>query len=274
MDRFAIHDLFGIEGFNIAWYGVIIGCGMLLACLLAGWRAKRAGYKTDLILDFVLWAIPIAVVCARLYYVIFEWDYYSQDLTRILAFREGGLAIYGGVIGGIATAVIFCRIQRFPLLRLMDFAMPSLILGQAIGRWGNFVNQEAFGNRITDPGLQFFPYGVYIERLGEWHQATFFYESMWNLAVFIIMMLVARKVKKAGWMTVLYFVGYGLGRFFIEGLRADSLYLIPGLRVSQLVSLMLIGAGVVMAWLIKSGRLTAPEYTGHYRADEGQEETA
>ena len=274
MDRFAIHDLFGIEGFNIAWYGVIIGCGMLLACLLAGWRAKRAGYKTDLILDFVLWAIPIAVVCARLYYVIFEWDYYSQDLTRILAFREGGLAIYGGVIGGIATAVIFCRIQRFPLLRLMDFAMPSLILGQAIGRWGNFVNQEAFGNRITDPGLQFFPYGVYIERLGEWHQATFFYESMWNLAVFIIMMLVARKVKKAGWMTVLYFVGYGLGRFFIEGLRADSLYLIPGLRVSQLVSLMLIGAGIVMAWLIKSGRLTAPEYTGHYRADEGQEETA
>lgn len=274
MDRFAIHDLFGIEGFNIAWYGVIIGCGMLLACLLAGWRAKRAGYKTDLILDFVLWAIPIAVVCARLYYVIFEWDYYSQDLTRILAFREGGLAIYGGVIGGIATAVIFCRIQRFPLLRLMDFAMPSLILGQAIGRWGNFVNQEAFGNLITDPGLQFFPYGVYIERLGEWHQATFFYESMWNLAVFIIMMLVARKVKKAGWMTVLYFVGYGLGRFFIEGLRADSLYLIPGLRVSQLVSLMLIVAGIVMAWLIKSGRLTAPEYTGHYRADEGQEETA
>ena len=271
MDTFAIHNLFGIEGFNIAWYGIIIGCGMLLACLLAAWRAKRAGYKTDLILDFVLWAIPISVICARLYYVIFEWDYYSQDLSKILAFREGGLAIYGGVIGGILTAIIFCRIQKFPLLRLMDFAMPSLILGQAIGRWGNFVNQEAFGNLITDLNLQFFPYGVYIERLGEWHQATFFYESMWNLAVFIIMMLVARKVKKAGWMTAIYFIGYGLGRFFIEGLRTDSLYLVPGIRVSQLVSLILIAAGIIMTWLIASGRLTAPEYSGHYRADAKQE---
>ena len=153
----------------------------------------------------------------------------------------------------------------------MDFAMPSLILGQAIGRWGNFVNQEAFGNLITDPNLQFFPYGVYIERLGEWHQATFFYESMWNLAVFIIMMLVARKVKKAGWMTAIYFIGYGLGRFFIEGLRTDSLYLVPGIRVSQLVSLILIAAGIIMTWLIASGRLTAPEYSGHYRADAKQE---
>ena len=196
MDRFMIHNLFGIEGFNIAWYGVIIGVGMILAVAVAAFRAKRAGYKTDLILDFVLFAVPIAIICARIYYVIFEWDMYSGDLMKIFAIREGGLAIYGGVIGGVLTAVVFCKIQKFPLLKLLDFAMPSLLLGQIIGRWGNFVNQEAFGNVITNPDLQFFPYGVYIDSLQEWHQATFFYESSANLILFILMMIAARKVKK------------------------------------------------------------------------------
>ena len=264
MDRFMIHNLFGIEGFNIAWYGVIIGVGMVLAVCVAAFRAKRAGYKTDLILDFVLFAVPIAIVCARIYYVIFEWDMYSDDLMKIFAIREGGLAIYGGVIGGIATAVVFCKIQKFPLLKLMDFAMPSLLLGQIIGRWGNFMNQEAFGNLITDPKLQFFPYGVYIEDLAEWHQATFFYESAANLVLFIMMMIVARRAKKDGWMTVLYLVGYGIIRCCIEGLRTDSLYLIPGLRVSQLLSAVLIGIGLGIAWGIRSGRLRSAEYKGNY----------
>ena len=264
MDRFMIHNLFGIEGFNIAWYGVIIGVGMVLAVCVAAFRAKRAGYKTDLILDFVLFAVPIAIVCARIYYVIFEWDMYSDDLMKIFAIREGGLAIYGGVIGGIATAVVFCKIQKFPLLKLMDFAMPSLLLGQIIGRWGNFMNQEAFGNLITDPKLQFFPYGVYIEDLAEWHQATFFYESAANLVLFIMMMIVARRAKKDGWMTVLYLVGYGIIRCCIEGLRTDSLYLIPGLRVSQLLSAVLIGIGLGIAWGILSGRLRSAAYKGNY----------
>ena len=264
MDRFMIHNLFGIEGFNIAWYGVIIGVGMVLAVCVAAFRAKRAGYKTDLILDFVLFAVPIAIVCARIYYVIFEWDMYSDDLMKIFAIREGGLAIYGGVIGGIATAVVFCKIQKFPLLKLMDFAMPSLLLGQIIGRWGNFMNQEAFGNLITDPKLQFFPYGVYIEDLAEWHQATFFYESAANLVLFIMMMIVARRAKKDGWMTVLYLVGYGIIRCCIEGLRTDSLYLIPGLRVSQLLSAVLIGIGLGIAWGIRSGRPRSAAYKGNY----------
>lgn len=264
MDRFMIHNLFGIEGFNIAWYGVIIGVGMVLAVCVAAFRAKRAGYKTDLILDFVLFAVPIAIVCARIYYMIFEWDMYSDDLMKIFAIREGGLAIYGGVIGGIATAVVFCKIQKFPLLKLMDFAMPSLLLGQIIGRWGNFMNQEAFGNLITDPKLQFFPYGVYIEDLAEWHQATFFYESAANLVLFIMMMIVARRAKKDGWMTVLYLVGYGIIRCCIEGLRTDSLYLIPGLRVSQLLSAVLIGIGLGIAWGIRSGRLRSAAYKGNY----------
>ena len=274
MDRFMIHNLFGIDGFNIAWYGVIIGCGMVLATCLAAWRAKKAGYKTDLILDFVLFAIPIALVCARIYYVIFEWDYYSMDLSKIFAIREGGLAIYGGVIGGILTAVVFCRMNKFPLLKMMDLAMPSLLLGQIIGRWGNFVNQEAFGNVITDPKLQFFPYGVYIDSLQEWHQATFFYESALNLILFIIMLIVARKVKKDGWMAVLYFCGYGLIRCCIEGLRADSLYILPGIRVSQVLSAILILIGLGLAWGIHTGRIPTKSYDGKYKlAETGKGDT-
>lgn len=269
MDPYIIHNLFGIDGFNIAWYGVIIGLGMVLSVWVAAWRAKRAGYKSDLIIDFVLFAIPIAVICARIYYVIFEWDYYKTDLIRIFATREGGLAIYGGVIGGIATAIVFSRVRKFPLLKLLDFAMPSLLLGQIIGRWGNFVNQEAFGNLITNPKLQFFPYGVYIDSLQEWHQATFFYESAANLILFIIMMVVARKVKKDGWMTVLYLVGYGFIRCIIEGFRADSLYLMPGVRVSQLLSAILIGIGLGIAWGIHTGRLRSRKYDGIYLPDEG-----
>ena len=264
MDRFIVHNLFGIEGFNIAWYGAIIAFSMVLSAGVAAWRARRAGYKEDLIIDFVLFAIPIAIICARIYYVIFEWEYYSQYLIQIFNTRAGGLAIYGGVIGGIATAIVFCRVQKFPLLKLLDFAMPSLLLGQIIGRWGNFANQEAFGNLITDPKLQFFPYGVFIDELQEWHQATFFYESASNLALFIIMMLVARKVKKDGWMTVLYLVGYGAIRCFIEGLRADSLYLVPGIRVSQLLSAILIIVGLGIAWGIHSGRLCSRPYSGKY----------
>lgn len=270
MDRFMIHNLFGVEGFNIAWYGVIIGVGMILAVAVAAFRAKRAGYKTDLILDFVLFAVPIAIICARIYYVIFEWDMYSGDLMKIFAIREGGLAIYGGVIGGVLTAIVFCKIQKFPLLKLLDFAMPSLLLGQIIGRWGNFVNQEAFGNVITNPDLQFFPYGVYIDSLQEWHQATFFYESSANLILFILMMIAARKVKKDGWMAVFYLVGYGIIRCFIEGLRADSLYLIPGLRVSQLLSAVLIGVGLGIAWGIRSGRLRSMPYYGTYCLENGE----
>ena len=270
MDRFIIHNLFGIEGFNIAWYGVIIGFGMVLATCIAAWRAQKAGYKSDLIIDFVLFAVPIAIICARIYYVTFEWEYYSQDLSRIFAIREGGLAIYGGVIGGVVTAIVFCKIQKFPFLKLMDFAMPSLLLGQIIGRWGNFTNQEAFGNLITNPDLQFFPYGVFIDDLQEWHQATFFYESAANLVLFIIIMIVARRVKKDGWMTVLYLVGYGAIRCFIEGLRTDSLYLIPGVRVSQVLSAVLIGVGLGIAWGIHSGRLRSKIYEGKYLLDNAQ----
>lgn len=273
MDRFIVHNLFGIEGFNIAWYGVIIGCGMVLAVALAAWRARLEGYKEDLIIDFVLWGIPIGVICARLYYVIFEWEYYGQHLNKIIAIREGGLAIYGGVIGGVTTCIVFCLINKVPIMKMLDLSMPSLILGQIIGRWGNFMNQEAFGNLITDPAKQFFPYGVYIEALGEWHQATFFYESALNLIVFAFMMFVAFKVKpkKDGWMLSIYFCGYGLVRVFVEGLRSDSLYIMPGVRVSQALSAILILAGLVIAWMIHTGKFPERTYEGKYLADASEE---
>ena len=142
--------------------------------------------------------------------------------------------------------------------------VPSLILGQAIGRWGNFVNQEAFGNLVTKPDLQFFPYAVFIEQLGEWHQATFFYESMWNLCVFAILVYFRKRTKFSGQLLATYFIGYGLGRFWIEGLRTDSLYLFPGLRISQAVSLVLIITGIIMIVLQKKLLKESPVYTGKY----------
>lgn len=264
MNRYVVENLFGINGFNIAWYGVIITTGMLLGVSLACYRAQKKGYQTDLIFDFAIIAIPLAIVCARAYYVIFEWKEYIQDPIRIFATREGGLAIYGGVIGGFLATIIFCKWRKFPLLMLIDLAVPSLVLGQAIGRWGNFMNQEAYGTVITNPKFQFFPYGVYIDAVKEWHQATFFYESMWNIILFFILLFIARKVRKDGTLLAVYFMGYGLGRFLIEGLRTDSLYLVGNIRVSQMLSLILIFIGIILLALLKQGKINNREYKGKY----------
>lgn len=264
MNRFAFENLFGIEGLNIAWYGVIISCGMLLGTLLAMYRAKRRGFDPDMILDLLLLAVPLAIVGARLYYVAFEWESYAGDILKILSVNQGGLAIYGAIIGGIIAAAIFCHVKRFPFFTLLDIVVPSLILGQAIGRWGNFVNQEAFGNMITKPSLQFFPIAVYIERLGEWHQATFFYESSWNIALLCIVLLLSRRRVKDGVLLSTYFIGYGIGRFWIEGLRTDSLYIAPGIRVSQMLSLLLAALGIALLLLIQKGILKTPPYNGKY----------
>ena len=264
MNRYAFENLFGIEGFNIAWYGIIIVCGMLLGVLLAMHRTKQRGLKPDMVLDFLFWSIPLAIVGARLYYVIFEWENYAGDLFKIFAVNQGGLAIYGGVIGGIIAAAIFCKMKKIPIFTLLDLVIPSLILGQVIGRWGNFVNQEAFGNIITNPSLQFFPAAVYIEKLGEWHQATFFYESTWNIVLLCVVLLLSRKKVKDGILLSTYFIGYGIGRFLIEGLRTDSLYIIPGIRVSQMLSLFLIAVGIIMQILIRKSILKTPSYEGKY----------
>lgn len=264
MSKYLIENLFGIEGWSIAWYGVIIAVGMVLGVILAIYRARKQGLKDDLIFDFILLALPIAIICARGYYVIFEWDSYSGDILSIFKIWKGGLAIYGGVIGGLVTAILFCRHHKFPLFRFLDLVVPSLVLGQAIGRWGNFVNQEAFGNLVENSSLQFFPYAVYIDALGEWHQATFFYESMWNVCLLVAMLIVSRKEPKTGTMTCMYFVFYGLGRFLIEGLRTDSLYIISGIRASQVLSLLLILGGMLLYVVFVRRNKMKHTYLGKY----------
>ena len=264
MSKYLIENLFGVEGWNIAWYGVIIAVGMVLGVSLAIYRVRRQGLKEDLIFDFILIALPVAIICARGYYVIFEWDSYSGDILSIFKIWEGGLAIYGGVLGGLITAILFCRHHKFPLFRFLDLVVPSLVIGQAIGRWGNFVNQEAFGNLVADPSLQFFPYAVYIDALGEWHQATFFYESMWNVCLLTAMLIVSRKKTKTGTLTCMYFAFYGLGRFLIEGLRTDSLYIIPGIRISQVLSLFLICCGILLYVFFVRRNKTKNMYSGKY----------
>ena len=188
MNRYAIENHFGIEGLNIAWYGLIIACGMVLGFALAIYRCRKTGISKEHIYDLALWLIPVCIICARAYYVIFEWDNYKNDLLSVFEINRGGLAIYGGVLGGVAVALIYCKVKRISFWSLADTLMPSLVLGQAIGRWGNFVNQEAYGNQITNPSLCFFPYGVYIEEIDQWRQATFFYESALNLALLTAML--------------------------------------------------------------------------------------
>jgi phosphatidylglycerol:prolipoprotein diacylglycerol transferase len=186
---------------------------------------------------------------------------------KIFAVNQGGLAIYGGVLGGLLAGVIITGVKKFPLLTLIDLAVPSLILGQAMGRWGNFINQEAFGSLVTNPKLQFFPFAVYIQALGEWHQATFFYESMWNVLLLTAVLILAGRRVKDGTLLATYFIGYGIGRFFIEGLRTDSLYLFANIRVSQLLSAILIAVGAIMLILIKKDVLKSRPYSGKYLLD-------
>lgn len=263
--NYAVKNLFGIPGFDITWYGIIILCGMILGVLLAIYHAKKAGYREDLIIDFVLIGIPAAIVGARAYYVLFNLNFYLQNPGKILAFRQGGLAIYGGVIAGVAAAWFFTRYHHFPFLQFLDIAIPSLLVGQIVGRWGNYANQEAYGNLISAEHLQFFPYGVYIDALGEWRQATFFYESMWNLILLCLILFLSYKgIHKTGSNFALYLSGYGLGRLLIEGLRDDSLYL-GSFRISQLLSLILAAAGILLLVYVWKYRKADPVYNGKYR---------
>ena len=264
MDRFAVVNLFGIQGFNIAWYGVIIASGLVLGIILASLRARNRGWSGDLVLDFIILAVPLAVIFARAYYVAFEWDYFAANPARIIAINQGGLAIYGAVIGGFLAAFLFSRFTKFPFLKLIDLVIPSLILGQAIGRWGNFINQEAFGALVTNPHLQFFPLAVYIQSLGEWHQATFFYESFSNMILLVITLILSKRGVKDGTLLATYFIGYGTARAVIEGLRTDSLYLFGSIRISQALSAVLVLVGILLLILIKKGVIKTKTYDGKY----------
>ena len=237
-------------------YGALIALAIGLGVFLCGKQEARLGLKKDTAVDFALWVIPAAMIGARLYYVAFQWPMYASDPARILRVWEGGLAIYGGVIGGAAAALLYAKKKKIPFGVLTDMAAPALILGQAIGRWGNFVNREAYGERITDPALQFFPLAV---RIGEaWHMATFFYESLWDFLGFWVLWLNRKKVKTPGSLFLGYLCWYGLGRAFIEGLRTDSL-MWGGIRVSQVLSaLLFMAAGAVLLWRLWKSRRAGP----------------
>lgn len=241
-------DGFSIFGFEIKFYGIIIAVGMLIGIIIAIKNTKYRNLKPDDIYTVALFILPLSIIGARAYYCIFSP--YSYSFLEFLDIRSGGMAIYGGVIGGAIGITLYCVIFKKNFLDSADVAVVSLILGQAIGRWGNFFNQEAFGYEITNSAWQWFPFGVFIESTSTWHLATFFYESMCNFAVFAILMVLIRKTHSKGIIMASYFIGYGLVRVLIEGLRTDSLYWGP-LRVSQILSGLLVLAGIIIILVIK-----------------------
>ncbi len=249
---------FTLLGQPIYWYGIIIGLGALLAAILAASREKRLDLPKDTTLDLALIVIPLGLVCARLYYVAFSWDQFKDNLPAIFNIRLGGMAIYGGIIGGALGGLVYAKWKKIPFLRLADLIAPGLVLAQGIGRWGNFMNQEAFGYAVTSPRLQWFPLAVFIEADQGWHLATFFYESAWCVLVAALLLMLERRgqIKRVGDTFLLYVLLYMAERLLVEGLRTDSLYLL-GLRVSQWLSIagmMLVAA--VFAWrLVKLGAL-------------------
>ena len=227
---------------KLPWYGALISAGVIAALLLCMREEKRRGLKEDTIIDLAFWAIPLALVGARIYYAVFNWQAFSDDPLSVFRIWEGGIAIYGAIIGGLIGVLIFSKRRKMNPFILTDIIVPGLALAQGIGRWGNYFNMEAYGREITNTSLQFFPIGVQIP-VGNgytWHMATFFYESCWDIAVFLVLWFVIRKrTEKPGTTTLWYLLLYGIGRFFIEGLRTDSL-MSGRIRVSQLLSLALV----------------------------------
>jgi len=229
---------FNLFGAPIRWYGILIALGMIIGILLTSYTCKVKKISYDNMMDIVLIALPSAIVGARLYYVLFNLGYYSKNTSEIINIRQGGLAIHGGVIFAVMAAYILARRKKIPFLKYADAAAPSIIIAQAIGRWGNFFNQEAHGGEVSASFIKHFPVfiqkGMFID--GTYYHPTFLYESIWNVIVFIILIYFIRKIKTDGSLFFAYIGLYSIGRFSIESLRTDSLMLGP-LRVAQLVSL-------------------------------------
>lgn len=241
---------------GVPWYSALIVLGILAAVWLAGREEKRLGLPKDTVIDLALIVVPCGIIGARLYYVAMTWEVFAKNPLSILYIWEGGVAIYGGVIGGALGALVYARRKKLSFLRLADIIAPGLLLAQAIGRWGNYFNMEAYGPEIQNPVFWFFPAGVLIQSGDRWvwHMATFFYESLWNACGFAALWLMRKRQREPGNVFCWYLLIYGSGRFIIEQLREDSLYL-GALRVSQVMSLLLCGvAAVVLLWRAAGGR--------------------
>ncbi len=215
------------EFITVYWYGVILGSAAIFGLLLALWESKRIGFNADLLIDLLIFAVPAAIIGARAYYVLFQWEYYAANPSEIIKIWHGGLAIHGALIGAVLTGVIFAKKKNISFFKLADLAAPSILLGQAIGRWGNFMNQEAHGGPVTLEFLQnmhlpnFIIEQMYID--GVYYHPTFLYESIWNIVGVILLILFRMRNPIQGVTFFLYLTWYSIGRFFIEGLRTDSL---------------------------------------------------
>ena len=251
---------FSIFGFSIAFYGVIIGLGIFCGILLAAHIAKKEQLNPDLIWDFAIYAIIFSIIGARIYYVIFRWDLYQDDLLSIFNTRKGGLAIYGAVIAAFITLWVYCRVKKQKFLQIADICVPALVLGQIIGRWGNFMNREVFGEytdsllamrlpidavRSSDISESIASHIIEGTNYIQVHP-TFLYEGLWNLALLLFMLVYRQHKKFQGEMWLLYLGGYGLGRAWIEGIRTDTLF-IPHttIAVSQVLAAVLVVAALI-----------------------------
>ncbi len=256
---------FEIGPLSVAWYGLIIVTGMILAVYLTIREGEKRGISEDFVVDTAFWVLPIGILGARLYYVLFELDYYLANPLKILAIWEGGLAIYGGIIAGVLTVYWRARKEKVPFLLITDILAPHTLLAQAIGRWGNFINQEAHGGEVSRQFLEnlmlpeFIIEGMHIN--GAYYHPTFLYESLWSLlGVGILFVLRNReKLLLRGETTAGYLIWYGFGRLFIEGLRTDSLYLGP-FRISQIVSVLIILIGIGLIIYQRHYAFPKPQY--------------
>lgn len=246
--RLDFPSYFTVFGWKVHWYGVIIAIGFLLAVIYAMKRAPQFGLTEDSIIDLLLCGVIPAVVCARAYYVIFEWDSYKDDFWSVFQIWNGGLAIYGGVIGCVIGILIYSRVKKVKKTPVLDLVSLGLLIGQAVGRWGNFTNREAMSERLTGAAANLpWRMGLVTEAGTYYYHPCFLYESLWNIIGFILLHFYSKKRKYDGQIFLMYLVWYGLGRVWIEGLRSDSLY-IPGtnLRVSQIIALLCIIVGGII----------------------------
>ena len=255
-NKFVGFEVFGV---HIAYYGVIIATGLLIGIFLCDFLCRKRGYDNNIPYVIVLLIVPLAILGARLYYIVFSDKLTMADFFDFSNGGFQGLAIYGAEIGGLIGILIYCAIKKCSVFAITDLVVPSLILGQSIGRWGNYFNQEAFGVATT---WNCFPFTVYIDALHEYHLATFFYESALNFIGFWVLLTVFFKQKKIGTSTATYFIWYGIVRAIIEPMRTDSL-LFPGTtadfvfnRISFVLSIALVVLGVVLLILNKKGRLS------------------
>ena len=242
---------FSIGNIDIKWYSLLILAGIIIAFFLADFRAKKMELNKDFIFDVGFWVVVFGILGARLYYVLFNWGLYKNDLLEIFRIWNGGLAIHGGLIAGFITLFVYCKRRNVELFKITDIAVPSVIIAQAIGRWGNFFNSEAHGPITSFENLKnlkvipdFVIEGMNIR--GVYYHPTFYYEFLWCLLGFCLLLLISKLIKslKTGQLTCIYLIWYSVGRFFIEQLRTDSLMIGP-IKMAQLISLLLIVVGVI-----------------------------